>query len=456
MIVEELAKHIVEADFDAIDSLTIKHAKKRIIDVIGCMIGGSKAPGCEILVDLVKEWGGREEATIAVYGIKAPAHNVAMVNCIMSRSYDFGPVIAWVEGKPVVSHISESTIPTTLTMAEWKHIGGKEFLTALIYADDIVARILATEKRIAPGGWEHTGIANVFGTTAIAGRILGLSVQQLINAFGIALNQMGGTMQNLFDGAQTFKFPQGMSARNGIFSAELARKGYTSVKDPLFSKYGYFSLYCPAYDAEILTRGLGKIFYSDSCFKIYSCCGAIIPTAECTLNMVHDHQIKIEDLDQVTINVTPAHLEQALGQPFKIGEFPQGNAVFNLRYVVASILLRKGLKPVHFTEQYVRDPVVFELSQQIQVTTTIPNEKHNIAADLRIKLKNGSEFETHIDGPRGSPLAEPITWQEIEQKFKENINFSNTIPKENGDNILDLISNLEVVEDMNELIRQLA
>jgi 2-methylcitrate dehydratase len=263
-------------------------------------------------------------------------------------------------------------------------------------------------------------------------------------------------MQNLFDGAQTFKFPQGISARNGIFSSELAGKGYTSLKDPLFSKYGYFSLYCPHYNAEILTRGLGKVFYSDSCFKIYSCCGAVIPIAECTIKMVRDHDIKIEDLDLVTINVTPIHMEQALGQPFKIGVFPQGNAVFNLRYVVASILLRKGLKPVHFTEQYVRDPVVFELSQKIQVTTTIPNEKHNIAADLTVRLKNGSEFTTHVDGPRGSPTADPVTRQEIEQKFKDNIHFSNAIPEKNGDKILDLISNLEVVDDMNELIHQLA
>ena len=101
MIIEELARHIQESDFRAINAETIEHAKNRIIDVVGCIIGGVNAPGCEMLVDLVKEWGGREEATIAVHGVKAPAHNVAVVNCVMGRSYDFGPVMAYVEGKPV-------------------------------------------------------------------------------------------------------------------------------------------------------------------------------------------------------------------------------------------------------------------------------------------------------------------------------------------------------------------
>ena len=456
MIIEEWARHILEADFRALDAGTIKHAKKRIIDVVGCIIGGANAPGCEMLVDLVKGWGGREEATIAVHSIKAPAHNVAMVNCVMARSYDFGPVIAYVEGKPVTCHISESTIPTTLTLAERQHASGRQFLTALVFGDDIVARILAAGNNVGPPeGWEYAGIANVFGTTMIAGKLLDLNESQLINASGIALNQMGGTMQNLYDGAQTFKLPQGLAARNGIFSADLAQKGYTGIEDPLFSKYGYFTLYGPALNPEILTSQLGQLFYSDSVFKMYSCCGAIQPTVECAVNLVRDHEITIEDLDQVTINVTPAHLEQPLGQPFRIGDFPQGNAAFNLRYVVASILIRKGLKPEHFTEQYVRDPGVFNLSQQINITATIPNEKHTMAAEVRVKMKDGREFRSNVDGPRGSPEAEPITRQEIEQKFRDNVAFSKTVTMENAEKILDLINNLEEVGDAGRLMQLL-
>src|SRR4030042_1645773 len=94
--IEELIANVLEARFENFDPATVEHAKNRIIDVIGCLIGGAHGPGNSSLIELVKDWGGREEATILIHGGKAPACNVAMVNSIMARSYDFEPVDAFV------------------------------------------------------------------------------------------------------------------------------------------------------------------------------------------------------------------------------------------------------------------------------------------------------------------------------------------------------------------------
>ena len=51
MIIEEWARHILESDFRALDAETIEHAKKRIIDVVGCIIGGIKS--------LKEGWGSK-------------------------------------------------------------------------------------------------------------------------------------------------------------------------------------------------------------------------------------------------------------------------------------------------------------------------------------------------------------------------------------------------------------
>ena len=117
--------------------------------------------------------------------------------------------------------------------------------------------------------------------------------------------------------------------------------------------------------------------------------------------------------------------------------------------------MRKGLKPEHFTEEYVRDPDVFKLAQQINITATIPDEKHTTAADVTVRMKDGREFLSIVDGSRGSPSAEPVTREEIEQKFRENLTFSNTVTKENGEKILDLINNLEKVDDASRLMQLL-
>ena len=81
-------------------------------------------------------------------------------------------------------------------------------------------------------GWDNTGTINGFGATAIAGKLLGLDEKQIHNAFGIVLNQLAGSMDGVYDKTMCFKLPIALSARNGIFSADLAKEGFAGVKDP--------------------------------------------------------------------------------------------------------------------------------------------------------------------------------------------------------------------------------
>jgi 2-methylcitrate dehydratase PrpD len=455
VIIDEWVRNIIESSFEILDAEVVEDAKRRIIDIVGCMIGGANAPGCSMVRDLVKEWGGKQEATILVHGVKAPAHNVAMVNSIMARSFDYGVLIPYIDGKPVIGHISETTIPTAITMAERKNIGGKELITALVLGDDIASRLLKASDKGPPKGWDCTGTVAVFGATAIASKLMELNTHQILNAFGIAINQLAGTMQNVEDGVHSFKLPQGLSARAGIFSAELASKGFTGMKDPLLSREGYFALYSPTYDPEILTKELGRKFYADSTFKPYPSCRCIHPAIDCTLNLVRDYDIKTEDIDEVNLNVTPAHCDSAMGQPFKIGDFPQGNATFNLQYNVANVLLRKSVKLEHFTEPFIRDSKVVDLTKKVNLLATIPSDKMLDASEVRVKLKDGRELVAHVDATKGDPIKKPLTKGEIEEKFRANVAFSKTISKENAEAALDMLNHLEEIDDITKVVQLL-
>ena len=329
-IIAEMIRNVLETPFEAFDQLTLDRAKDRIIDVVGCLIGGANASGCSMMVDLVREWGGKKESTILVHGGKVPAHNAALVNCVMTRSYDFEPTGAYVEGKSTPAHLSGTTGPTAITVAEQKAAGGKELLTALILGDDLASRITAASQLNIDSGFDCTGTVNAFGATAIAGRLWGLNEHQMLNAFGIVLNQLAGSFQNIFDGAHSFKLPQGLAAHAAIFSVALANKGFTGIKDPLLSKYGYFSLYCKTYQLEVLTRDLGKKFYADYTCKPYPCCRSNHAAIECALELTDTNVIRPEDIDEIVVDITPTALEFAVGQPFKIREVPQIDAAFNL------------------------------------------------------------------------------------------------------------------------------
>ena len=455
MIIEEWVRNIIETSFETLDAEVVEDAKRRIVDIVGCMIGGANAPGCSMIRDLVKEWGGKKEATILVHGVKAPAHNVAMVNSIMARSFDYGVLIPYIDGKPVIGHISETTIPTAITMAEWKNQGGKELITALVLGDDIASRLLKASDKGPPKGWDCTGTVAAFGAAAIAGKLMTLSMHQILNAFGIVVNQLAGTMQNVEDGVHSFKLPQGLSARAGIFSAELASKGFTGMKDPLLSREGYFALYSPTYDSEILTKELGRKFYADGTFKPYPSCRAVHPAIDCTLNLVRDYDIKTENIEEVILHTTPAHCDSVMGQPFKIGDFPQGNASFNLRYNVANVLLRKSVKLEHFTEQFIRDPKVIDLTKKVNLMATIPSNKMLDIAEIKVRMKDGREFHAHVDAVKGDPIKKPLTKGEIEEKFRANVAFSKTISKGNAEAVLDMLNHLEEIDRITKVIRLL-
>lgn len=449
-----MVANVVRTPFESFDATVLATARMRIIDVVGCMLGGVHAPGCSMLVDLVREWGGREEATILGVGGKVPAPHAALVNSIMCRSYDFEPAGPIVDGKSTPAHICGTTVPAAIAAAEYSDASGKELLTALILGDDLTSRIIAASNINLDSGFEPTGIANMFGATAVAGRLMGLDERQMKNALGIALNQVSGTFQNIFDGALSFKLPQGLAARGGLFSAALAARGFTGVQDALSSKYGYFALYCKTHQPEVLTKNLGKKFYGDMTFKPYPCCRSNHAAIECALNLVRDHEIRPEDVTEVTVDVSDKGLNFATGQPFEIGDVPQVNAAFSLQYTVASALLRKSVRLEHFTEEYIRDAGVMELIPKIRLTGTVPPETP-LAASVSIKMKQGTTYRERVDMPRGNDVYTPLTQEEKQAKFYENVAFSGLIPRADAERAWGMLERLEEIDKIGDILKWL-
>ncbi len=286
-ITEKLVTNVLETRPERLDEETVQNAKKRVMDTVGCMIAGARAPGNPQLLELVKQWGGNEEATIFVHGLKVPAQNAAMMNSIMARSFDSEPIGGVVFGRPLPSHMSGTTVMTAITMADMTGASGKELITALVAGEDFACRVLAAAP--ARTHTDNTGTINVFGATAIAGRLMGLDHFQLRNSLGIALHHMAGSYQSVWDGTYAFKLSQGISARSGVFSAQLAKAGWTAAEDPLLGKFAYYHFYTQGVpDTDILTKDLGKRYLAENQFKPFPSCRFNHGPVECALALVHE------------------------------------------------------------------------------------------------------------------------------------------------------------------------
>jgi 2-methylcitrate dehydratase PrpD len=449
---DRLIANILETKFEDLPPAVISHAKNRLLDVIGCMICGANDSGNPELLGIVKDWGGKPEARVFVHGIQVPAPMAAQLNCIMARSFDFEPVSPVVEGQSIPGHISGTTTMTALTLGDMQNVSGRELLTALLVGDDMATRVLlAGQGSGTRRGFDHVGQANSFGATAIAGRLLGLNQAQMRHAFGLIVDHLGGAQRMIVDTTTGFKLSQGNSARDAIFCVRLAQAGWTGVNDALLAEGSYYDLFTDGIkDPDLLTKDLGKEFYSDGTFKPYPCCRMNHAAIDCAMDIVNKNVIASQEIAKVVLSVSAGALQDIIGQPFRILNSTHASAGFSVQYNVANVLLRGGLRPEHFTDLAIRDTAISDfISQKISMAEM--KEGNRESARLKVTMKDGREFNRVTEIARGDPR-NPITRAELLAKYRANIRFSNTVSVENGERILEMVASLENVANVKQLV----
>lgn len=446
----KLAEYISETKFEDLPKEPIEIAKNVVLTVLGTTIAGATAQGCEALVDQVKKWGGREEATILIHGGKVPAYNAAFVNSVMARALDFCD--AMMPGM----HVGSSSVPTALAAAEIAGgCNGKEFLTALVLGTEIAARINSVSVY---DGFDPTGICSIFAATSIAGRILGLRSQQMLDALALGFNKAGGSFQSNIDGSLAVRVIQGFVSQGGMICAELSQRGITGPKNFLEGIYGYFHLYAKdKYNPEAVTTELGKRFeMNKTLFKKYPSCGGTLASTDAILDLIKENGLSPENVAQIDIKVSP-YIYKLVGHSFQIGDNPKVSAQFNIQYCVANALLRESSKLHHFDEAYIKEPKILELTKKIHVfpEAAIDDPKRpefHLAAQMKVTTNDGNVYHKTVNIPHGVP-GNPLTNEEHLEHFRDCVGYAGSLlPEINVEKIVSVISRLEEADNVCDLI----
>ena len=122
-------------------------------------------------------------------------------------------------------------------------IDGKEFIVAVVLGYDLARRALEACGAYEPhngAGWHSTGTCGVFGATAAVGRLLGLDVEKMQAALGIATSFAAGQWSFVHDGAQNKRLHVGNAAHGGLLACLLAREGFSGPKMAFEEVWGGF------------------------------------------------------------------------------------------------------------------------------------------------------------------------------------------------------------------------
>jgi 2-methylcitrate dehydratase PrpD len=105
-------------------------------------------------------------------------------------------------------------------------------------------------------GWFLPTTAGTLGAAAAAGRMLGLSAEQLPHMLGICATQAAGL--TVAEGTDAGALQVGMAASNAVEAALLSRNGFTSAARPLEGRRGLLALMSAAGDGAAMAGRLAE------------------------------------------------------------------------------------------------------------------------------------------------------------------------------------------------------
>ncbi|OGO31159.1 MAG: hypothetical protein A2Z29_03245 [Chloroflexi bacterium RBG_16_56_11] len=455
--VNDFVKHFTRTRYKDLPGVAVESVKKEVLDSLATALGGSSKAGVGELVDMVREWGGAGQSSIIAYGIKCPAPNAAQVNGTMIHAldYDDGHQVALV-------HIGCVAVSTCFAVAErMVGISGKELITALALGGDFLARLgLASRpgSSALSAGWHPTTLFGFLGAAAMAGRIMGLDEEKMVNAIGLAYHQCGGAGSGVADGALAKRMGPGLAARGGITAALMAERGITGERNSLEGKSGLFNVYMRGdYDPKILTADLGTRFEGVNIGdKPYPCCGLTHACIDATLALISRHDVIPSQIKDIT--VYGGQTVYDLSRPPEIKCSPRTiiDAQFSVPWVVATALVKGRVTVEDFTDTAIRRRDIREIARKVTARLEPSMNRHGVGpGGVVITMQDGTAYREEVEHCLGS-IERPMTFDDCVRKFRDCAPASvKALPAGAVDNIIEMVERLETLDDATEIVRQL-
>ena len=451
----EFADHAFNTTYERLSPGAVDTAKKSILDVLGVILAASgMEPAVGGVVDLVKESGGRPEASILAFGGRVSAIMAAFANGAMAHCLDYDDQTPWGQ------HCGSSLLPAVFAVAERQgKVSGKEMIAAVAVGQDIFNRMrrhVDWQK-----DWNFSTVMGVFSATAGAGRMLGLSRNQIAHSFGIASMQCCGTMNVVHAaGSDLRAMYAGFPAKGATLAALLAQKGVPGVPEIFEGEHGVLDLYFQRkYDRGAILDGLGTNYTGDqTLFKRWPTVGTAHSHIHATIEIVKRHDLQLDDIASIRVHVGDYH--QLMCYPLEPRRAPATlvDAKFSLPYLVAVAAARRDVRLADFTEQAIRDPEILAAARKVEpvVDATLDWKLSLPPGRVEIVTRDGRTLDGVGTDVPGSVSAR-MSWDDVTTKFNDCASATIIqLPAATVNNVAAMARSLESLEDATQLLRLLS
>jgi len=414
-ISRQMARFTLDLQYDDLHADVVHEVKRYLYDSIGCAFGGFYTRDVQIMRKIYRQMEGTSEASLLVSGERLPAVNAALINSLAIRALDFNDIY-WKEDP---SHPSD-LIPAALNVGELVGATMKDVIAAIVLAYEFEQRLC---EFAVPGlrerKWHHATITQ-FVSPIVAGKLMGLSEDQLVNAIGISgshSHTIGCPTAGKLTMMKNTVDPLAVQA--GIFAALMAKEDYTGTEEVFEGKEGLMEVYGPDWDISRLVDGLGDTF------KIMECSMKAFPTEAlththitATLEAVIENDIQPEQIDEVRVT-TIARAYDILFDSHKYEPTSRETADHSLPYCIARAILDRKITTQTFDDENIQDPRLKELIHKIKGEASDEFEAlfpEKQPSRVTIRTTDGREHSVYLEYPKGDPR-EPMTEADLDDKF---------------------------------------
>ena len=361
-LARRIADFAVGLDHGAVPPAVRVRARIQMLDGIGVGLASNAYPFAARALAGIAALGGAGECGVLGRAERLPMRDAALANGILIHGLDFDDTHLG-----SIVHATAACLPCALSLGERLGAHGREVLAAYAAGMEVAIRLGAAVK----GGFHHagfhaTGVVSHFSSAVVAGKLLGLTAEQLVSAQGIAASSAAGVQVFLEEGAWTKRFHPGWGAVAGITAAHLAQHGFVGPSRPYEGKFGLLETHLQAEadraEPAMIADALGERWdLADTAIKPYPVCHFVHGAADAALLL--RPELPGPDAIRGVRILLPGPTLPIVAEPAADKARPRTDyaAKFSAPFVIATCLLRGRFGLAELEPDALADPAVLAL-----------------------------------------------------------------------------------------------
>jgi len=389
-----LCELIDATDYASLGDECVARVKQAIQDGVAVALAGCAETPVTLGAAHAQSLGGAPQASVWGAGFKGSVVQAAHINAMATHVLDFEPM--W--SPP--THSVSPTVPVAFALAEHRGANGREIITAVARGLEIQGRLQYAGNQYVPEDlkFHPPGVAGALGSAIVAAHLLGLDINGMQHALGMAASRAGSLLANV--GSMTKCTHCGNAAAAGLDSALLAQRGFTANPDLLEAHKGLISTFFPDGFDESRLLGWGKpwrVVDPGLAIKLFP--SQFGTHFSITAGLDIHRQAGTGGVFKALRIVSPVMKYINRPQP-ETGLYGK----FSLQYTAAAAVLDGRVGIDSFTDRRRFDADMVALLERITLTqdAAIPGDFHHMHVGIEADLEDGRTLRALCRGPQGA------------------------------------------------------